>query len=82
MKKIIYILAAIAVLSCKESENKALEKEVVQVIAKDATIEITPVLTDSISVRALDYGNGNYWYAGSKGSYGNIDVTTGSPTRG
>ncbi|MEO9503277.1 MULTISPECIES: WD40/YVTN/BNR-like repeat-containing protein [Nonlabens] len=82
MKKIIYILAAIAVLSCKESENKALEKEVVQVVAQDATIEITPILTDSISVRALDYGNGNYWYAGSKGSYGSIDVTTGSPTRG
>ncbi|GAL01266.1 probable oxidoreductase [Nonlabens ulvanivorans] len=82
MKKIIYILAAIAVLSCKESENKAFEKEVVQVVAQDATIEITPILTDSISVRALDYGNGNYWYAGSKGSYGSIDVTTGSPTRG
>jgi len=82
MKKLIYILALLAVLSCKEAENKSIEIEEAIVAITDASIEITPVLTDSIRVRALDYGNGNYWYAGNKGSYGSIDAETGTPTRG
>lgn len=82
MKKLLFILTALAVFSCKEPEKK-LDQAISQVtIATDATIVLTPVLTDSISVRALDYGNGNYWYAGSKGSYGSIDEVTGTPTRG
>ncbi|MGJ8685099.1 MAG: WD40/YVTN/BNR-like repeat-containing protein [Nonlabens sp.] len=82
MKKLLFILVILSVLSCKESDNKTAITEKAAQEFTDASIEITPVLTDSISVRALDYGNGNYWYAGSKGSYGSIDAATGSATRG
>lgn len=82
MKKLIYILALVAVVSCKDANHSTAQPEQVTVVVTDAAIEITTVLTDSISVRALDYGNENYWYAGSKGNYGSINVATGAPTRG
>ncbi len=82
MKNLIYILTIIVIISCKESDNRSVITQEAVVEITDATIEIIPVLTDSISVRALDYGNGNYWYAGNKGSYGSINPSTGTPTRG
>lgn len=82
MKKILFTLAVLTILSCKDSENKIVVNEELHMETKEASIEIIPVLTDSISVRALDYANGNYWYAGNKGNYGSIDAATGAPTRG
>ncbi|WP_438962022.1 WD40/YVTN/BNR-like repeat-containing protein [Nonlabens sp.] len=82
MKNLLFIVTALAVLSCKDSENKLDEVAHELSIATHATIEISTVLTDSISVRALDYDNGNYWYAGNKGNYGSINAATGTPARG
>ncbi len=84
--KNIYILslALLVMVSCKTDQQTSTENinETEVAIATDASISITPVMTDSTSVRALDYGSEKYWYAGSKGNYGSIDPATGTPNRG
>lgn len=85
MKNILTLLTAIVFLtSCKTetSSTDQLDESSQIATAQDASITITPVMTDSISVRALDYGSDKYWYAGSKGNYGSIDPATGTANRG
>jgi len=85
MKNILTLFTAIVFLtSCKTETSSTDQLDDANQIAtaQDASITITPVMTDSISVRALDYGSEKYWYAGSKGNYGSIDPATGTANRG
>lgn len=76
MKKILFFAVIILITACKENLKPALDKQVATENRTDVSIQINEVLTDSISIRALDYGDGNYWFAGSDGQYGRIDVKT------
>ncbi len=77
MKKILFIALIILSAACKEKAKVSEEKEVNENSRADVTIEINEVLSDSISVRALDYGDGDYWFSGSGGQYGRINAKTG-----
>ncbi len=70
MRFITTSLALLLLVSCKNFERTG------RVIHK---IEMEPVAIDSTSIRALETRDGNYWFAGSKGVYGQIDqdVNTG-----
>jgi len=63
-----YILLVLLLVSLLFSCKTAVEKSKVKL--KPPTIEIFKVLQDSISIRALDYNNNKYWFAGSNGKYG------------
>lgn len=67
------ILSLIA-FSCKSDLKKQNDK------ADPPKIEISTVLEDSISIRALDYKNEKYWFAGSNGQYGYINSLNDSVT--
>lgn len=49
-------------VSCQKSGDRA----------EVTDIEITEISKDSMSVRALEYGNGKFWFAGSNGKYGSV----------
>lgn len=76
MKKILFFTVIILIAACKENLKPALDKQVAIENRTDLSIEINEVLTDSISIRALDYSDGDYWFAGSDGKYGRIDAAT------
>jgi photosystem II stability/assembly factor-like uncharacterized protein len=61
------LLLVSLLFSCKTAVEKP------KVKPKPPTIEIAKVLQDSISIRALDYKNNKYWFAGSNGKYGYIN---------
>lgn len=72
ISKFLLFFIVFCLLSCKSKvEKKLIEKN-------PPSIEITQKFEDSISIRALDYGNGKYWFAGSKGKFGHISQDTGA----
>lgn len=73
MKHVLFIALILTLTACKTS-SKALKNETT---SSDVSMEIQEIMTDSISIRALDYGNGAYWYAGSDGKYGKMNTGTG-----
>lgn len=75
MKKLLFITAIILITACKEDSKPAVDNQVME-NRTNVTIEINQVLNDTISIRALDYGDGNYWFSGSDGQYGSIDPKT------
>ncbi|PZX38168.1 hypothetical protein LX97_02749 [Nonlabens dokdonensis] len=77
MKKILFFALIVLSTACKENTETSEQKEDKQESRNDVTIEMTEVLTDTISIRALDYGDGDYWFSGNNGQYGRIDATTG-----
>lgn len=76
MKKLLFIAAIILITACKENAKTTINQQIEVENRTNVTIEINEVLTDSISIRALDYGDGNYWFSGSNGQYGRIDSKT------
>ena len=74
MKNILFFAMFLTFTACK-TNSKATEKETFR---GNVTMEIQEIMTDSISIRALDYGNGDYWYSGSDGKYGRINSATGA----
>ena len=70
---IIALIFIVSLLGCKQNmkdENSITSENSIGAVT---TIEINNLVTDSISIRALEYGDGKYWYGGSKGNYGSID---------
>jgi photosystem II stability/assembly factor-like uncharacterized protein len=77
MKKTLFFALIVGTLSCK-NDPKVMEPETVLIDSRmDIAIEINDVMTDTISIRALDYVNGDYWFSGSDGQYGRIEEATG-----
>ena len=73
MKNLLFFTLLLTSTACK-TNSKATEKEAFKT---DVTIEIDQIMTDSISIRALDYLHTDYWYSGSDGQYGRINAATG-----
>jgi len=67
MSKIGLLFMVLSLLYCKPKDEKKL------IETKAPSIEITTILEDSVSIRALDHSNGKYWFAGSDGKYGYIN---------
>jgi photosystem II stability/assembly factor-like uncharacterized protein len=81
MKNTLFIALILMITACK-TNPKTLEKEAFTITPRtDVSMEIDEIMTDSISIRALDYGNVNYWYSGSDGKYGSINAATGELKR-
>lgn len=77
MKNTLFFALILTITACK-TNSKALVKEGITIAPRtDVNIGIEEIMTDSISIRALDYGNGDYWYSGSEGKYGRINAATG-----
>ncbi|MEN8817815.1 MAG: exo-alpha-sialidase [Nonlabens sp.] len=76
MKKLLFMAGIILITACKENLKNTVNEQVKVGHRNDVTIEIHEVLTDSISIRALDYGDRNYWFSGSDGQYGRINANT------
>lgn len=78
------ILISVCVASCKDAnQNDNATTAVENFTARDSvTIEINRLVGDSTSVRALDYRNDAYHYAGSKGKYGKFLDTDGGQVNG
>ncbi|AUC79876.1 oxidoreductase [Nonlabens sp. MB-3u-79] len=74
MKNMLFFALILTFTACK-TNSKAIEKETFR---GDVTMEIHEIMTDSISIRALDYANGDYWYSGNDGKYGRIHAATGA----
>lgn len=66
MKKLLFLCIVVLISSCKSSEREGL---------RDLTgIAVTPMLEDSMSVRALEIVSGKtLWFADDKGRYGYFD---------
>lgn len=77
MKKILILALIILSAACKDNPQTSKINETQNESRTDVTIKMTEVLTDSISIRALDYGDGDYWFSGNDGQYGRIDAATG-----
>ncbi|WP_090295127.1 WD40/YVTN/BNR-like repeat-containing protein [Flagellimonas zhangzhouensis] len=68
MRYILSLLTALILVSCAEEPKKKLFN----------TVEITPVLQDSVSIRAITFLDGRTLaFAGSNGMYGTVDVNSG-----
>ncbi len=66
MRKICEILLLILLFSCKDVENKPLTN----LRAPFTGVEITTLLTDTMSVRAITLEKDKVWYATDRGGYG------------
>ncbi len=76
MKKLLFMALILSITACKKDSQKEEIKEVKTLTRADVTLQLETVSNDSISVRALDYGDGEYWFSGSNGKYGRIDAAT------
>lgn len=71
MKKASLILLILVFLSCDKKQDVDFTK-----------IETQTILTDSISIRAIEIVNDTVWYAGSNGKYGAICLTNQTKFKG
>jgi len=67
-----YILLILILFSCKSDLKKSKDN------LRAPNINIYSTIEDTISIRALAYRDGRYWFAGSKGKYGYINSSTDS----
>jgi len=77
MKNALYVALALTLTACKTNSPTMVNQLDTPSARSNLTIEINEIMSDSISIRALDYGNGAYWYSGSKGKYGKINAESG-----
>lgn len=71
-----FVLVLILLLiSCKSDSNTSV------IASKVPKFEISTILEDSISIRALDHKNNRYWFAGSQGKYGFINQSSNVVTQ-
>lgn len=66
MKYIILLSICMLLFSCKDSKTETLKD-------REIFIELKSISTDTLSVRALDYKNGNFWFAGNRSTYGRVN---------
>lgn len=67
MKNLVFTLSLVLFFSCKNFQAQAQNTNSIH-------IEIEPVLTDSISIRAIAYTKTYLFYAGDNGKYGYINL--------
>ncbi len=72
MRNFLIIIISLLIFSCNEAENKA----------PFTSVEIKPIYTDSLSIRAIDIVGNTLRYAANKGTFGNIDLRTGKIMEG
>jgi hypothetical protein len=77
MKKTLIFAIVLCTLSCRMDRKVSESETALNGPRMDVTLEMNDVMTDTISIRALDYANGYYWFSGSKGQCGRIDEATG-----
>ncbi|WP_124980507.1 sialidase family protein [Nonlabens xiamenensis] len=77
MNKFYLLLSLLILASCNQEKRESLPATPTTLNAIPS-ISLSSVMNDSISVRALDYGGDNYWFAGNTGTYGKIDAKTGT----
>ncbi|RRO21468.1 WD40/YVTN/BNR-like repeat-containing protein [Flavobacteriaceae bacterium 14752] len=70
MFKSLTIVFILTISACKSEVKKP------NLISNPPSVEISTVIEDSISIRALDFENKQYWFAGSKAKYGYINNLT------
>jgi hypothetical protein len=72
--KYVTVLIFLLLISCNKAESK---KEAEMDLTKPVTsIEIEQLSIDSISIRALQYKNGKYWYGSGNSKYGFYEPQT------
>lgn len=76
MKKLLFFALILSITACKNNSDKEEIKEVTTATRTDVTLQLKSISTDTISIRALDYGDGDYWFSGSNGQYGKINAAT------
>ncbi len=74
MFKSLAVVLISTILACKSEVKKP------ESTSDSLSIEISRILEDSISIRAIDFKNKKYWFAGSNGKYGHINDLTDSVT--
>lgn len=67
MKSILLSLLLIVLISCKDLKSTESAQR------SNAQITLTALSTDTLSVRALDYKDGTFWFAGSRSTYGSVN---------
>lgn len=72
MRKFGILSILVLLFSCIETENKL----------PFSSVEIEPIYTDSLSIRAIDIVGNTLRYAANKGTFGNIDLITGKVMEG
>ncbi|PRP66406.1 sialidase family protein [Nonlabens agnitus] len=76
MRKIFLFLLPGLLLSCKNDSTSNYQSP------KDVSIQLEPLSTDTLSVRALDVKDGTFWFAGNRSTYGSFHDTLGSIQKG
>lgn len=72
MRKFLLLFIVVSVFSCVEEENRL----------PFTSVEIEPIYEDTLSIRAIDIVGNTLRYAANKGTFGNIDLSTGKIMEG